>query len=102
MTLSNFRRGANGNDNRPRYLVDYQWKGQAPKFQDSYMLYVKVADKMGDTNVHFEEEQMTGTLAFAFFPGSDPGRGFDIWIGKRALTGGKWSNTRHSNVVTLP
>jgi hypothetical protein len=101
VTLSKLRRRDDGDPGRPSYLVDFKWTGQPPRLQNSYLLYVKIGDKMGDAHIHFDEDKMTGKFLFDFFPGSDPGGAFDIWIGKRLLDRGNWTNTRYSNVLTL-
>ncbi len=103
VTLSNPRRVETNMPDRRGYQVDYQAQPEAPDENVRYYLVAKVPDGVSEALVHSMlrlADNPQGTLSFAFFPGRDPGQGFELWI-ERATVGKVRERKRVSAVVTL-
>ena len=100
VTLSNPRKMTGPAADRPMYQIDFQWQGQIGN-NDHPHLYVKTAGGIADTILRHDRRKGSGTLSLAFFPGQDPGPGFEVWIARQKLNKHNWEYTRLSNVVTV-
>ncbi|HEY1379385.1 MAG TPA: hypothetical protein VGF55_21465 [Gemmataceae bacterium] len=102
VTLSNPRRAESMMPDRRAYQVDYQTQAEVPDENVRYYLVVKVPGGISEGLLPMLRltDKGQGTLAFAFFPGRDPGQGFDLWI-ERATIGKARERKRVSAVVTL-
>jgi hypothetical protein len=99
--FSNLRRVESQIPNQPTYQVDYKWIGNPPQRSDHYSLFAKTPNGVCETMIHFDAGRMVGDFTFSFFPGHDPGQGFDIWIGQVKAVRGGFENRRLSNAVSL-
>ena len=100
VTLSNPRRAEGIAPGQPTFQVDYEFPGGAPAPNEWHYLVAKVPGGFSETLLHRVRGQPQGTLAFRFFPGHDPGQGFEVWIERRP-PGKPNERSRVSKVVTI-
>jgi hypothetical protein len=101
VTLSNPRRAPSSNPGRTGYQVDYKVQDMpAGTDNDWYYLVVKVPAGIGETVLFKLADKPQGTISFSFFPGSDPGQGFEMWV-ERQPFGKPKERKKVSESVTL-
>jgi len=101
VTLANPRRVEGLAPNRPTYQVDYQLVvGPPQRGAEWYYLVVKVPAGIGETHLRLPDGRTQGIIAFSFFPGHDPGRGFELWV-EREPFGKPKERVRVSKTVAL-
>jgi hypothetical protein len=100
VTLSNPRRAESVFPDRPAYQIDYQSEDVPAGGTNWYYLVVKVPAGVGEAHLFKITNNPNGTISFTFFPGSDPGQGFDMWVERRPV-GKPAERKRVSKVVTL-
>lgn len=80
VTLSNPRRVEGSAPGRPTYQVDYAVTGRPPGAREWFYLVAKVPAGLSGVRLFRLADKPQGTFSFAFVPGHDPGRGFEVWI----------------------